>query len=53
MNAALLTMENRESSPKLAGLLKLLLWSQNELDSKKVKFPHLTDVSRGTIEDPK
>lgn len=53
LNAALLAMENQESSPKLVGLLKLLLWAQEELDAKKVKFPHLTDLSRGTIEEPK
>nr|XP_020468245.1 glucose-induced degradation protein 8 homolog [Monopterus albus] len=45
--------ENRESTPKLAKLLKLLLWAQNELDQKKVKYPKMTDLSKGTIEDPK
>jgi len=53
LNAALLAADNKESSPKLVGLLKLLLWAQDELDSKKVKFPRLTDLARGTLEDPK
>lgn len=53
LNAALLAAENKESSPKLVGLLKLLLWAQDELDAKKVKFPRLTDLARGTLEDPK
>jgi len=53
LNSALLTMENQESSPKLVGLLKLLLWAQDELDVKKVKFPHLTDLALGVLEDPK
>ena len=53
LNSALLAMENKESSPKLVGLLKLLLWAQDELDAKKVKFPHLTDIARGTLEEPK
>jgi hypothetical protein len=53
LNAALLTAESQESSPKLVGLLKLLLWAQDELDNKKVKFPRLTDLARGTLEDPK
>lgn len=53
MNQAILDYENRESTPKLAKLLKLLLWAQNELDHKKVKYPKMTDLSKGTIEEPK
>uniref|UniRef100_A0A8C1UAA2 GID complex subunit 8 homolog b (S. cerevisiae) n=1 Tax=Cyprinus carpio TaxID=7962 RepID=A0A8C1UAA2_CYPCA len=53
VNQAVLDYENRESTPKLAKLLKLLLWAQNELDQKKVKYPKMTDLSKGTIEDPK
>ncbi|KAJ8360905.1 hypothetical protein SKAU_G00174300 [Synaphobranchus kaupii] len=51
VNQAVLDYENRESTPKLAKLLKLLLWAQNELDQKKVKYPKMTDLSKGTIED--
>lgn len=53
VNQSVLDYENRESTPKLAKLLKLLLWAQNELDQKKVKYPKMTDLSKGTIEDPK
>lgn len=53
VNQCVLDYENRESTPKLAKLLKLLLWVQNELDQKKVKYPKMTDLSKGTIEDPK
>ncbi|XP_062897434.1 glucose-induced degradation protein 8 homolog isoform X1 [Mobula hypostoma] len=53
VNQAVLDYENRESTPKLAKLLKLLLWAQNELDHKKVKYPKMTDLSKGTIEEPK
>ncbi|KPP57426.1 glucose-induced degradation protein 8-like [Scleropages formosus] len=53
VNQAVLDYENRESTPKLAKLLKLLLWAQNELDQKKVKYPKMTDLSKGAIEDPK
>ncbi|XP_055964098.1 glucose-induced degradation protein 8 homolog isoform X2 [Sorex fumeus] len=53
VNQAVLDYENRESTPKLAKLLKLLLWAQNELDQKKVKYPKMTDLSRGVIEEPK
>jgi hypothetical protein len=42
-----------ESTPKLANLLKLLLWSQEELDKKKIKYPKMTDIAKGTIETPK
>lgn len=50
MNASILFMENQETTPKLASLLKLLLWEQQELDKKKVKFPHMTDIGKGQIE---
>uniref|UniRef100_A0A646QDR4 GlucoseIDP8 n=2 Tax=Scolopendridae TaxID=41363 RepID=A0A646QDR4_9MYRI len=54
LNAAILKMENQDSTtPKLANLLKLLLWAQDELDKKKVKYPKMTDLARGTIEDSK
>lgn len=53
VNQAVLDYENRESTPKLAKLLKLLLWAQNELDQKKVKYPKMTDLSKCIIEDPK
>ncbi|XP_078092690.1 glucose-induced degradation protein 8 homolog [Mustelus asterias] len=53
VNQAILDYENRESTPKLAKLLKLLLWAQNELDHKKVKYPKMTDLSKGAIEEPK
>ncbi|XP_056403811.1 glucose-induced degradation protein 8 homolog isoform X2 [Hyla sarda] len=53
VNQAVLDYENRESTPKLAKLLKLLLWAQNELDQKKVKYPKMADLSKGTVEDPK
>ena len=53
LNAAILDMENRASTPKLANLLKLLLWAQDELDAKKVKYPKMVDLAKGTIEDAK
>lgn len=52
LNAAILEMENRESTPKLASLLKLLLWTQDELDVKKIKYPKMTDLAKGEIQDP-
>ncbi|XP_068705037.1 glucose-induced degradation protein 8 homolog [Montipora capricornis] len=49
LNAAILEAENRETSPKLSNLLKLLLWAQTELDTKKVKFPKMVEVATGTF----
>ncbi|KFM69936.1 hypothetical protein X975_06017, partial [Stegodyphus mimosarum] len=54
VNASILEMENRESTtPKLAIMLKLMLWSQEELEKKKVKYPKMTDIAHGIIEEPK
>lgn len=50
VNAAIL---ETDSTPKLANLLKLLLWSQEELDKKKIRYPKMTDIATGTIESPK
>jgi len=35
--------------PQLVTLVKLLLWTQNELDKKKVKYPKMTDLTTATI----
>lgn len=52
LNAAILKMENQDSTtPKLANLLKLLMWAQDELDKKKIKYPKINDLARGLIED--
>ncbi|XP_048838617.1 glucose-induced degradation protein 8-B homolog isoform X2 [Brienomyrus brachyistius] len=53
VNQAVLDYENKESTPRLVKLLKLLLWAQNELDQKKIKYPKMTDLSKGTREEPK
>ncbi|KAK3101452.1 hypothetical protein FSP39_003676 [Pinctada imbricata] len=50
LNAAIL---ETDSTPNLANLLKLLLWSQEELDKRKVKYPRMTDIATATIEDTK
>lgn len=50
LNAAILEVD---ATPKVANLLKLLLWSQEEIDKKKIKYPRMTDIASGTIEDPK
>ncbi|KAK7098327.1 glucose-induced degradation protein 8-B homolog [Littorina saxatilis] len=50
LNAAIL---EADATPELASLLKLLLWGQDELDKRKVKYPRMTDIAQGKIEDPK
>jgi len=49
VNAAILEAQHQETMPKLAGVLKLLLWTQNELDRKHVKYPKMTNFADGTI----
>jgi len=49
VNAAILETQHQETMPKLAGVVKLLLWTQNELDRKHVKYPKMTDIAEGTI----
>lgn len=54
LNAAILKMEHKEStSPRLNNLLKMILWAQDELEKKKVKYPKMTDLGSATIENPK
>lgn len=40
---------SESAKPQLVTLVKLLLWTQNELDKKKVKYPRMTDLTTATI----
>ena len=51
LNAAILETDHQETMPKLASVLKLLLWTQNELDKKRIKYPKMTDIASGTIKN--
>uniref|UniRef100_A0A8C4WXS3 GID complex subunit 8 homolog a (S. cerevisiae) n=2 Tax=Myxinidae TaxID=7762 RepID=A0A8C4WXS3_EPTBU len=51
VNTAVLDCDNHDSTPKLAKLLKHLLWAQGELDQKKAKYPRMADLGKGTLED--
>ncbi|XP_075236188.1 GID complex subunit 8 homolog protein Houki [Lycorma delicatula] len=54
LNAAILKVEHQEpTTPRLYTLMKLILWSQDELDRKKVKYPKMSDLGSATIETPK
>jgi glucose-induced degradation protein 8 len=51
LNAAILRMEDQEAtSPRLADLLRLIMWAQEELDRKKVKYPKMVDLAEATID---
>ena len=51
LNAAILESEHMEMVPSIAGLMKLLLWSQNELDKKHANYPKMIDIANGTIKN--
>ncbi|CAH1117831.1 unnamed protein product [Phaedon cochleariae] len=54
VNAAILKMEHQEATaPKISTLLKLILWAQDKLNKKNIKYPKLTDLAAATIEEPK
>ncbi|QQP39176.1 Protein C20orf11 (Two hybrid associated protein 1 with RanBPM) (Twa1)like, partial [Caligus rogercresseyi] len=55
LNAAILKAQHAESTqPKLATVLKLLLWCQGELDKKNISsYPKMTDLVGGKIEEAK
>nr|CAB3249015.1 glucose-induced degradation protein 8 homolog [Phallusia mammillata] len=49
VNRAIMDHENNLSSPRLANLVKLLWYSQDQLDKKKTKYPKMTDIAKGEI----
>ncbi|EFA03726.1 glucose-induced degradation protein 8 homolog [Tribolium castaneum] len=54
VNAAILKMEHQETTAsKISTLLKLVLWAQDKLHKKNVRYPKMTDLATATIEDPK
>lgn len=51
LNAAILESQHQETLPKLAGIMKLVLWSQNELDKKHARYPKMVDIATGKIKN--
>ncbi len=46
LNSALLRAEHADcTQPKLASLLKLMLWSQHELDKKNIRYNKVVDLN--------
>lgn len=51
LNAAILKTEHCEhTSPRIVGLLKLILWAQAELDKKNVNYPKMSELATAQIE---
>ncbi|RLN41449.1 hypothetical protein C2845_PM01G08500 [Panicum miliaceum] len=51
VNAAILTSQSHEKDPKLPSLLKMLLWTQNQLD-EKAAYPRINDLTTAELQDP-
>ncbi|KAF7275873.1 hypothetical protein GWI33_011186 [Rhynchophorus ferrugineus] len=52
VNAAILKLENQEpSSPKISTLLRLILWAQEKLTKKNLKYPKMTDMVKAKISE--
>jgi hypothetical protein len=46
LNSSLLRAEHAEcTQPKLASLLKMLLWTQEELDKKGIRYTKVIDLN--------
>ena len=51
VNTCIIEHESNITMPRLASLVKLLVWSQDQLDKKKVKYPKMSDIAQGSIAD--
>ncbi|XP_067932085.1 glucose-induced degradation protein 8 homolog [Watersipora subatra] len=49
VNAKILEQENQEPVPQITKILKLLAWSQQQLDIKNVKYVRMTDFAKGNL----
>ena len=52
VNEAILKEQSGEGEPpkpKLVSLIKLLLWTQSELDKKKIKFTRISDLTSASF----
>eukprot|EP00798_Chlamydomonas_sp_ICE-L_P008062 gene8062-1298_t len=52
LNAAILGSQCQDNEPRLHTLIKLMIWSQNQLD-EKCNYPHISDLSTGELTMPK
>lgn len=52
LNAALLASQDQEATSKLSTLMKLVLWSQDQLEGKGLSFPKLSSIAAGRLDTP-
>lgn len=52
LNSAILGHHGNEEVSRLSVLMKLVHWTQSQLDKKAVSYPKLTDVCTGTLLHP-
>lgn len=53
VNTAILKTEHEESTQaKLYSLVRVILWAEEELAKRKVRFPRLADIAGGQLEAP-
>jgi hypothetical protein len=52
LNAAILGSQCVEKDARLPMLIKMLLWSQEQLDDK-ANYPHISDLVTGQLSDVK
>lgn len=50
LNAALLASQDQEATSKLSTLMKLVLWSQDQLEKKGLSFPKLPNIAAGKLQ---
>ena len=49
LNSAMLETQDQRTTSKLSNVLKLLLWSQSQLNERNVKYPMMTDIATATL----
>jgi hypothetical protein len=50
LNSALLASQDQETTSRLSVLMKLVLWTQEQLQKKGLLFPKLANISSGKLE---
>jgi hypothetical protein len=51
LNAAILKLQNQEQEPRLPNLLKMIIWSQQQLD-EKMTYPRVNDLVTAELTSP-
>ncbi len=51
LNAAILSSQGQEREPRLLLLLRMMLWAQQQVDSRAV-YPRITDLATAKLTPP-